>query len=89
MTDTTANFTLDGNTVTLEKAEGRHAEGTYSLTGRLLLENLRIPQVDATGTGTRGDRPFTLKFNGPAASATLVIQDSAPEPPPAPTVEIK
>ncbi len=89
VTDTTANFTLDGNTVTLEKAEGRHAAGTYSLTGRLLLENLRIPQVDATGTGARGDRPFTLKVNGPAASATLVIQDSAPEPPPAPTVEIK
>ena len=70
---------VDGNTVTLEKAEGRHAGGTYSLSGKLLLENLRIPQLDATGTGTRGDRSFTLKASGPAANAALVIRD-VPEP---------
>lgn len=80
VTDTTAVFTLDGKTVTLEKSEGLHADGTFSLSGNLLLENLRVPVVNATGTGTIKDQPFTLKVSGPVGAATAIFgSPSAPE----------
>ncbi len=78
ITETTANFTLDGKTVTLEKAEGRHADGAYSVAGTLSLENMRAPVVNATGTGTIKDQPFTLKATGPVGEAQVIIQPSTP-----------
>ncbi len=75
VTETNADFALDGNTITLTKAEGRHPEGTFTLTGTLLLGNLRAPQLNATGTGTRKEKPFTLKATGPAASAVITLED--------------
>ena len=73
VTETTANFTLDGNTVTLEKAEGRFEDGTFALVGSLLLENLRAPVVNAIGTGTIKEQPFTLKVTGPVGAATAAF----------------
>ena len=74
VTETTANFTFDGKTVTLEKAEGRHAEGTFTLAGSLLLENLREPVVNVTGTGTKKEQPFTLNATGPVSGAAVTFE---------------
>lgn len=79
VTETTANFTLDGNTVTLEKAEGRFEDGTFAIAGSLLLENLRAPVVSATGNGTMKEQPFTLKVTGPVGAATAAFGTLAPE----------
>ena len=80
VTDTEAEFTLENRTITLTKAHGRHATGDYSISGRLLMENLRAPTVEAAGTGTRSQQPFTLKVTGPVGAATLVIE-AAPQAP--------
>ncbi len=81
VTDTNASFILDGNTITLGRAEGHHAEGDFSLTGVLLLGDLRAPEINVMGSGTRKSGTFTLKVAGPAATAKILIETPPPPTP--------
>ncbi len=84
ITDSNAEFSLANKTISLTKAEGRHAGGIYSLTGKLHLENPRAPMVEALGAGTDNQQPFTLKINGPAAGTEIILERTPLSPPPTP-----
>jgi hypothetical protein len=81
VTETNAEFVLNGKTIALTKSTGKHSTGTFEATGNLLLENLRAPIIDATVTGARNDEPFSLKVTGPAAAAKYQFETTAPAAP--------
>jgi hypothetical protein len=80
VTETNAEFSLAENLITLGKAEGRHADGTFTLSGTLLLENLREPVVNVTGSGVRKEVPFTLNVSGPASKPAIKLEDAKAAP---------
>ena len=73
-----ATFTLDGSTIRLDKAAGKHALGDFSLAGRLDLANPHAPILDAEGSGTQDAQPFQFTVKGAAEKPSISTTGTAP-----------
>ena len=78
--DVEAAFTLDGSSIQLEKAAGKHAGGDFALAGKLDLAKPRIPLIDAEGSGTHQSQQFQFSLTGPTAKPVIATQGTAPFP---------
>ena len=80
--DVGARFLLEGNQVRLEQASGHHANGDFSIAGRLDLAKPRSPILDATGSGTNQSKPFSFTAKGPAEKPVITTAENPPPPAP-------
>jgi hypothetical protein len=78
--DVDASFTLEGGTVRLDKATGRHAGGEFTATGRLDLKDPREPVLEAAGIGTNASQPFQFMARGAAATPAIEAAGASPFP---------
>ena len=73
-----AAFSLDGATVRLEKAAGKHAGGDFALAGTMDLAKPATPAVAVEGGGNHEGQPFTFTADGPATKLRIITQGNAP-----------
>jgi hypothetical protein len=89
--DVEATFMLEGPSIRLDNAAGKHAGGDFMLAGRLDLTKPRNPLIVAEGSGTHQSEPFRFILTGPTANPAIATQGAAPfpgtaaAPPPQPT----
>jgi len=69
---------LDGSTIRLEKATGKHAGGDFTLAGSLDVTNPRTPVIDCEGSGTHQSQEFQFTTKGPANKPVIATQGTAP-----------
>ena len=80
--DVGARFVLEGNQVRLEQAAGHHANGNFTIAGKLDLVNPRSPVLEVTGSGTNQSKPFSFTAKGPAEKPVITVVEAPPPPPP-------
>ena len=81
--DVGARFLLDGNQIRLEQAAGHHANGDFTVAGRLDLAKPRSPMLEATGTATNQSQPFSFTAKGPAEKPVITtVKNPPPTTPP-------
>ena len=80
--DVGARFVLEGNQVRLEQAAGHHANGNFSIAGKLDLANPRSPVLEVTGSGTNQSKPFSFTAKGPAEKPVITVVETPPQPAP-------
>jgi hypothetical protein len=76
--DVRGTFTLDGSSIRLADAAGKHGGGDFTLAGTLDLTKPRTPVIEAEGSGTHQSEQFQFSLRGPVAKPVLASQGAAP-----------
>lgn len=76
--DVQGTFALDGPSIRLADAAGKHAGGDFTLAGKLDLSKPRTPVIEAEGSGTHQSEGFQFSLKGPVATPVLASQGATP-----------